>query len=71
MLSFRNANAGDLYVNRRGLGYWRIVRKLGAPDIGELYVNWNVSGYQRFVHKSEYFTSLTLVKIPTTLRMCY
>ena len=27
MLSFRNADAGDLYVNWRGLGYWRIVRK--------------------------------------------
>ena len=25
MLSFRNANAEDLYVNRTGLGYRRIV----------------------------------------------
>ena len=28
MLSFKNANAGDLYVNRRGSGYWRVICKL-------------------------------------------
>ena len=53
MLSFRNANAGDLYVNRRGSGYWRIVRKSEGLRVSELYINWRGSGHQRIVGKLE------------------
>ena len=35
ILSFRNANAGDLYINRRGSGYWRIVCKLEGLGLSE------------------------------------
>ena len=47
VLSFRNANAGDLYVNWRGSGYRRIVRKPEGLGISKLYINWRGSGYQR------------------------
>ena len=52
MLSFRNANTGDLCINLRVSGSQRIV-----------CVNQRMSGYKRIVHKSEYFTSLTRIKI--------
>ena len=42
MLSFRNANPGDLYVNRRG-GSWKN---------GDLYVNRRVSKNRGFIRKS-------------------
>ena len=38
MLSFKNANAGDLYVNRRGSGYWSVVCKLEGFRILESYM---------------------------------
>ena len=54
MLNFRNANAGDLYVNRRGTEYRIIVCKLkGLRIFGELYVNRRDSEYQRVVRKLE------------------
>ena len=50
-LCLRNANAGDVYVNRRGSEYRRIVCKL--EGLREFYVNSRVSGYQRIVCKLE------------------
>ena len=35
LLSFRNANAGDLYINQRGLGYRIIVHKSEGFGISE------------------------------------
>ena len=78
MLSFRNANAGDLYVNRRGSGYRRVVCKLeglGCQRIvcklEGLRVSENCTSIRVFHILATHKITTISASVPTALHMNY